>query len=124
MRDFRELDIWKNSHALVLKVYKLSDQFPDSEKFGLTAQIRRSSQSIPTNIAEGCGRITDNQLIHFCQISLGSTYELDYQLLLAKDLKYIENDLYENLFKEITVLKKQIAAYIKYLNTKNPIPNS
>jgi len=124
MRDFRELDIWKNSHALVLKVYKLSQQFPDSEKFGLTSQIRRSSQSIPTNIAEGCGRNTANQLIHFCQISLGSAYELDYQLLLAKDLKYIENELYENLFKESTVLKKQIAAYIKYLNTKNPTPNS
>lgn len=107
MRDFRELEIWKSSHELVLRVYKKTTEFPDEEKYGLTNQLRRSSTSIPSNIAEGCGRNTNKELIHFCHIALGSAYEIDYQLLLAKDLTFIKKEDYEVLFEKLTILKKE-----------------
>ena len=87
MRDFRQLRVWEESHLLVLSIYEVTKEFPKEELFTLTNQIRRSSSSIPTNIAEGCGRETSKDYAHFLQVALGSAFELDYQILLAKDLK-------------------------------------
>ena len=111
MRDFHKLIIWQRSHQLTLDVYKASKTFPKDELFGLTSQIRRAVSSIPTNIAEGCGRETNKDFAHFLQISIGSASETEYQLLLAHDLEYINIDDFERLTNEIVSVRKMIIKY-------------
>src|SRR5436309_11705815 len=94
MKDFRKLKVWEKAHQLVLTVYQLTTPFPREETYGLTAQIRRSALSIPSNIAEGCGRDGDAELARFCLIARGSATELQYQILLAHDLKLIPSGRY------------------------------
>lgn len=113
MRDFRQVKVWQHAHRLTLEIYHLTKNFPKEELFTLTNQMRRSAASIPTNIAEGCGRGTNKDYAHFLQISLGSTFELDYQLLLASDLNYISNANYGLLSKDIDSLKKQLAVLLQ-----------
>ena len=86
MRDFHNLKIWERAHKLTLSLYKVSRGFPNEELYGLTSQIRRSSASIPSNIAEGCGRDSQAETIHFFQVAMGSSSELEYQRILAHDL--------------------------------------
>ena len=88
MRDFREIKVWNKAHALTLEIYKASSQFPREEIYGLTGQMRRSSSSIPANIAEGFGRGGNAELARFLQIGMGSACELEYHVLLAKDLNF------------------------------------
>ena len=83
MKDFRQLKVWEKSHQLALTVYKATKGFPKEELYGLTSQIRRSSMSIPTNIAEDCGRNTDTDFARFLQMAMGSASETEYQLILA-----------------------------------------
>ncbi|HSQ44269.1 MAG TPA: four helix bundle protein [Ginsengibacter sp.] len=85
MRNFQELTIWQRSHSLTLKVYSITNTFPKDELFGIISQMRRSSSSIPTNIAEGCGRNSNPEMKRFLIIATGSTSELEYQLILSKD---------------------------------------
>lgn len=89
MKNFRQLKVWQKSHQLTLKVYAVSRAFPKEELFGLTSQIRRSAMSVPSNIAEGCGRTGDVEFRRFLVIAMGSANELDYQLLLGSDLGFI-----------------------------------
>jgi four helix bundle protein len=89
MQDFRQLDVWKEAHELTLAVYKASASFPTSEIYGLTSQVKGAAYSIPSNIAEGCGRDTALDLARFLQIAQGSASELDYHLLLARDLGFL-----------------------------------
>ena len=111
MRDFHNLVIWEKSHQLTLDIYKLTQQFPKEELFGLTSQIRRAISSVPTNIAEGCGRATNKDFAHFLQISIGSACEVEYQLLLAHDLNYITDEDYNRLNDEIVSVRKMIHKY-------------
>lgn len=90
MQDFRRLTVWSDAHALTLELYGATRDFPDSERFGLTSQLRRASASIPANLAEGCGRGGDADFARFVQIALGSTYEVEYHLQLAHDLGYLK----------------------------------
>jgi S23 ribosomal protein. len=92
-----ELDVFKLSHELTLKTYKITSLFPTEEKFGLTSQMRRSSTSVPTNLMEGGHRFGKKEYKHFVSISRGSTGEMKYHLLLAKDLGYIEEETYSNM---------------------------
>jgi four helix bundle protein len=92
MRNFRNLKVWKKAHELVLHVYKLTEEFPREELFGLVSQTRRSAVSVPSNIAEGCGRNSNVELARFLEIARGSASELEYQLLLARDLKFINKE--------------------------------
>ena len=94
MKDFRDLEVWRHSHRLTLDVYRESKNFPMDERFGLTSQIRRCAASIPANIAEGCGRRGDGEFHRFLPIAMGSASELDYHLLLAKDLEYLGHTAY------------------------------
>jgi four helix bundle protein len=89
MRDFREFKVWERSHHLTLAVYKATSSFPREELYGLTSQIRRARSSIPANIAGGCGRRGDAELSRFLLIAMGSANELEYHLLLARDLDYL-----------------------------------
>ena len=115
MRDFRNLQVWEKAHSLTLNVYQATTSLPKDELYGLTSQIRRSSASIPTNIAEGCGRSGDAELARFMTISMGSASELEYQLLLAHDLNYMNPDTYNNLHEKVTEVKRMLAGFIKTL---------
>lgn len=116
MRDFTKLTIWQKGHQLALKVYDVTRLFPKEEIFGLTSQMRRSASSIPTNIAEGCGRNTNLQLKNFLNFSIGSTSELEYQLILSKDLNYISDLAFNELQQCIIEVRKMIHAYREKLD--------
>jgi len=116
MKDFRKLKVWEKAHQLVLTVYQLTTPFPREETYGLTAQIRRSALSIPSNIAEGCGRDGDAELARFCLIARGSATELEYQILLAHDLSRITSEHYEQLSEEITEIKRMLTVLVQKLN--------
>jgi four helix bundle protein len=119
MRDFRELVVWQKSHVLTLKIYKASQSFPRDELYGLTSQIRRSASSIPTNIAEGCGRSSDNEFHRFLIIALGSISELEYQLILTRDLGYLPVEQYESLQAKTNEVKKITITFIRKLKPRD-----
>lgn len=100
---------------LTLEVYKATERFPREELYGLTSQIRQASSSIPANIAEGCGKDGDADFARFLQIARGSASELEYHLLLAKDLGFLEEDDYQKLNKETNELKQMLTNFIKRL---------
>ncbi|MCL4539057.1 MAG: four helix bundle protein [Bacteroidetes bacterium] len=116
MKDFRNLEVWRKSHQTVLGVYKSTQSFPKEELFGLTSQIRRAAVSIPSNIAEGCGRGSDAELARFAEIAMGSASELEYQVLLARGLNYLNNEEYEDLSNRIVEVKKMLTSLIKKLS--------
>src|SRR5438093_9392225 len=117
MKDFRKLKVWERAHQLVLAVYQTTMSFPRDETYGLTAQIRRSASSIPSNIAEGCGRDGDAELARFCLIARGSASELEYQILLAHDLKLIPSGRYEELSQAIIEIKRMLTVLVQKLTT-------
>ncbi|WP_343329135.1 four helix bundle protein [Polaribacter staleyi] len=110
-----KLEVWKLAHQLTLDVYEVSKNFPSSEKFGLTNQLRRSSSSVPTNIIEGQGRQYKKEFIQFLYIAKGSLEEANYQLFLAKDLEYISNEQYMKLFDFCTRIKMMLYKLISSL---------
>lgn len=118
MRDFRELRVWNKGHRLVLEVYGATAGFPRQELYGLTSQIRRSAVSIPANLAEGCGRSGDAELSRFMQIAMGSASELEYHLLLARDLNYLGEADYGRLSESVKEVKRMLAPFINHLRTK------
>jgi four helix bundle protein len=115
MRDFRKLKVWGRSHELTLRVYALSRGFPKEELFGLTGQARRSAASIPANICEGCGRLSGADLRRFLGIAMGSASELEYHLLLARDLGYTNPADHHEVTQSIAEVKKMLTALIQKL---------
>jgi four helix bundle protein len=115
MNDYQKLTVWKVSKELTLKVYKLSEAFPDTERFGLTSQIRRSVISVPSNIAEGAGRNSKKDFNRFIAIALGSLFELETQLIIAHELGYTEELNFKELMDEITYIKKMLYKLTKSL---------
>ena len=119
MRDFLQLEIWQRSHQLTLRVYTLTQSFPKEEMYGLISQMRRSSSSIPTNIAEGCGRNSTAELNKFFVIAAGSSSELQYQFILSKDLKYLNETLFKELLDEVIQIRKMIYRYCSKLKAED-----
>jgi four helix bundle protein len=115
VQDFHNLQVWTKAHALTLRVYQHTMGFPREELYGLTMQMRRAAASVPTNIAEGCGRGGPKELAQFCQIALGSASELEYQLLLARDLGYLDKAAHEALNSDATEIKRMLASLISRL---------
>ncbi len=112
MQNYKDLKVWTKAHSLTLDVYKETKQFPSEEKFGLTSQLRRASSSIPANIAEGCGKNTNAEFRHFLNIALGSANEVEYFLLLAKDLHYLPEENFNVLTIDINSIKAMLIALI------------
>ena len=117
MRDFRNIEVWRKGHRLALAVYSATSRFPDREKYGLISQARRAASSIPANIAEGCGRTGDAELARFMRIASGSATELEYHLLLARDLGFIASEHHEELDRAVNEVKKMLRGFIKRLST-------
>jgi four helix bundle protein len=115
MENFKNLKVWAKAHELTLTVYKRTRAFPNDEMYGLTSQIRRASASIGANVAEGCGRRSDPEMKRFLQIARGSASELEYHLLLAKDLQYLSAMEFKELEAKVLEIQRMLAALAQRL---------
>lgn len=115
MRDFRKLKVWEKAHESALDAYRITAGFPREELYGLTSQLRRACVSIPANIAEGCGREGETELRRFLRIGLGSANELEYHLLLAKDLGYLSSGDYEIIIGKLVEVKRMLTVLARKL---------
>ena len=117
MKSYKELIVWQKSVTLVLSVYKLTEEFPDAEKFGLISQMRRCAVSIPSNIAEGWGRASDKEKKQFVRIAYGSASELETQLLISYKLGFVEKKKCDEADTELTEVLKMLNGLINKLTT-------
>lgn len=114
MNSYTELDVWLEARKLVKMVYTICKNFPAEEMYGLTSQIKRCSVSVPSNIAEGCGRQSSKETIYFLHISRGSLFELETQLYLASDLEFLSNEELKLVLIQVTSCKKLLNGFINY----------
>ena len=119
MRDFRKYQVWELGHQITLDVYKLTISFPKDEQYGLTSQMRRASSSVPANIAEGCGRESEVEFRRFLSIANGSATELEYFLILVKELKFGSEIAINDLALKVDQLKKSLNKLISKINVIN-----
>lgn len=118
MRTHKDLDVWKLSIDFVTEIYTITKGFPKEEQFGLTNQIRRAAVSIPSNIAEGAGRQSNKEFLHFLYISLGSVQEVDSQLLISLNLNYLTELENEVLVAKLNQISKMLFGLIKSVKEK------
>jgi len=118
VQDFRQLKIWRKSHELTLAVYRATQGFPVAETYGLTSQIRRAAAAIPTNIAEGTGRGSDPDFARFLYIAMGSASEVQYLLLLARDLSYVGDDVHASLGDMTVEVKRMLASLLRTVKSR------
>jgi four helix bundle protein len=112
MKDFKKLQVWAKAHELTLEIYRVTHSFPHDEQYGLSSQLKRACSSIPANIAEGCGRNSNNELVRFLDIAMGSASETQYHVLLARDLGYVSHDDYPDLDSRIEEVKRMLGSLI------------
>jgi four helix bundle protein len=112
MRNYRDLQVWTKAHHLTLELYRLSRSFPREEIYGVTSQLRRAAASVGANLAEGCGRRTSSELARFVRIAMGSASELDYHLLLCRDLGLLKDTDFQRTAKELTEVRKMMTAFL------------
>lgn len=122
LRNYKELKVWQKSYQLCLDIYKITKAFPNEERYGLISQIRRSSVSVPSNIAEGYGRKTTSEYIHSLYIAYGSNCELETQVQLSYDLGYIKTELIKKLSEDVGEVERMLKALIKSLEKKHSNP--
>jgi len=113
VKDFRTLKVWERAHLLALSVYRLTQGFPREELYGITSQMRRSGSSIAANIAEGCGRSGNGEFHRFLNIAMGSAVELEYFLLLARDLALISSESYASVNDQTVEVQRMLGALIR-----------
>jgi four helix bundle protein len=119
MSHYIKILIWQKSISLVTKIHKSTNSFPKEETFGLTSQIRRSSLSIPSNIAEGSERDSNKDFVRFLYISLGSLFEMQTQLEIAKDIAYLNENEFNNLYEDSREVESMLVSFIKNLKNKS-----
>lgn len=119
MKTFRDIFIWQKSMSLVTKIYTYTNHFPKEEVFGLTSQIRRCSVSIPSNVAEGFGRESNKEYLRFLNISLGSLFELQTQLEIAKNVQYLDEVKFNEIYEDTREIERMLVSFInKIKNTQ------
>ena len=118
LRKVEDLEVFRLSHSLVLNVYKLTENFPQEERFGLISQMRRSAYSIPMNIIEGSNRLDTKDYRRFVGIAKGSAGEISYQILLAKDLGYVSDEIYSEMREKYEIVIKMLSSLAKSLGKK------
>jgi four helix bundle protein len=119
MKTHHDLDVWKKSISLVTKIYAVTKSFPQTEIYGLTSQIRRCAVSIPSNIAEGAARSSKNEFGQFLSISLGSLSELETQLIVSNNLKYLETGDFNDLTSDLTSIRRMILGLKKHISKED-----
>jgi four helix bundle protein len=115
VQNFRDLKVWTKAHSLVLAIYQISEPFPSDERYGLTSQMRRAAVSVPTNIAEGCGRSSDADFGRFLHVAMGSASELEYLVLLSRDLKLLSADTHDKINATVEEIKRMLSALVTRL---------
>lgn len=120
MKDYKDLELWKESRKFVTTIYQLTSGFPIDEKFGLKSQLQRAAVSVPSNIAEGFGRSTSADTRKFLIIARGSLFELETQLYLSLDLNLISKSQLDDALGQLGLCLKLLNGYLNYLKTKNP----
>jgi len=110
MRNFRNLEVWKEAIDLASFVYTLTKKFPKQEQYGLVSQINRCSVSIPSNIAEGCSRSSEKEYARFLEIAIGSSFEMETQLKISKNLNYLDSETFKSIVERLNVLQRRINA--------------
>ena len=118
MHNFKELKVWQKAIELTVEIYKITSSFPSEEKFGLVSQLRRASVSTSSNIAEGSGRNSNKEFVHFLSISIGSAYETETQLIISRRLNYMEDIKFEELITKITEIQRMLNAFSENLKNK------
>lgn len=118
MQNYRNLLVWQKSHQLALEVYKVTKTFPRDEQFGLISQLKRASSSIPTNLAEGSGKLTQREFRRYVLISFGSSNELEYLLFLSFELHYLTESEFMELDAQIKEVKRMLAGLINAISKK------
>jgi four helix bundle protein len=113
LKDFKELKVWSKAHTTTLELYRLTRQFPKEELYGLTSQIRRAASSIGANIAEGCGRKSDGEMARFLHIARGSAVELEYHLLLSRDLGLLPIASFSVLERQVDEIQRMLTSLIQ-----------
>ena len=113
MHNFQKLEVWQVSMDLTTEIYQSTSKFPQNEVYGLTSQMRRSSISIPSNIAEGSGRRTNKEFVHFLSIANGSSYELQSQIRVSENIGYISEKTMDGLLEKLNSVQKMIYTLIK-----------
>jgi len=108
MKDFRGLSVWQRAHSITLNVYRFTRMFPHEERYGISSQMRRYSASVAANIAEGCGRRGNPEFSRFLGIAMGSASELEYFLLLARDLNYLPSESYDLIAKDLCDTRRML----------------
>lgn len=124
MRDFRKLRVWQSSHALTIAIYRATAGFPKDETYGLRSQIRRAASSIGANLAEASGRQHDPDQVRLCRIAMGSACELENHLLLAQDLKFIDQATCERLISSLEGVKRMLTVFIQSLTAEGRRPTA
>ena len=112
MRNFRNYEVWKDGVEFSARVYQLTEQFPKKEMYALCDQLQRASVSIPSNVAEGCSRRSQNEFAHFLEISLGSSYEIETQMEIAHILKYVTDQQYDDAIEKVQSIEKKLTNLI------------
>jgi four helix bundle protein len=115
VQDFRNLQVWDKAHKLTMEIYGNTSCFPKDELFGLRSQMRRAASSMGANIAEGCGRVGDAELVRFLVIATGSASELEYHLRLARDLGFVPPVIYSDLDMRTREVKRRLAPFVQNL---------
>lgn len=116
MRNFKELKIWQKGFAIAIQAYELTNGFPKEEKYGLTSQITRAAVSIPSNIAEGSSRNSEKDYNRYIEISLGSSFELETQLLISQAINFGNNERRNQLLSDIDQEQKMLMSFMNKLN--------
>jgi four helix bundle protein len=124
MKNFKKLHIWSKAMDLTIDIYNQTKPFPKEERYALTNQIRRSSASIPSNISEGCGRRTIPDQAHFMDIAIGSSFELETQILLAKKLGYLSDEEADKTLNEIIFIQVALTNYVSKLRNQKMVYNA
>ena len=115
MRDFRKLDVWNRAIDFAVEVYRVTEEFPKKEVYSLVDQIRRAAVSVFSNIAEGCKKGTDKELVHYCYNAMGSAGEVEAQLIFSERVGYLNRDVVDRLTKEINEIGKMLTGFVKFI---------
>ncbi len=115
MRDFRKLDVWNRAIDFAVDVYRVTEGYPKREMYSLVDQIRRATVSVFSNIAEGCKKGTDKELVHYCYNAMGSAGEVEAQLIFSERVGYLSEDVVNKLTKEIDEIGKMLTGFVKFI---------
>jgi four helix bundle protein len=124
MQDFKQLKVWQKSHTMVLRIYAATAVFPEHERFGITSQMRRAAASVPANIAEGCARAGRAEFCQFLHVSAGSASELEYFLLLARDLRLFTDKQHAALHASLLEIRRMLTGLIQQVDPRRAASNA